>query len=197
MAESMLAELAMLESQMEREQASLKRIVFGAISADEPPVPDQPSSSQIIRSGSQWTGTLGCSPYHLVFCWRDESWLEAVGIYPGIGASRIEGDISFSPVRAVPQPRCCAATTLERGWCSDLPNAAPQDGRAVHITLKEVERLAGSWQQPSPSYQLELELLGHKLHGQRGEVRPPLAPSPSALPGALPEAAWARPASPR
>ena len=102
MAESMLAELAMLQSQMEREQASLKRIVFGAISADEPPVPDQPSSSQIIRSGSQWTGTLGCSPYHLVFCWRDDSWLEAVGIYPGIGASRIEGDISFSPVRAVP-----------------------------------------------------------------------------------------------
>ena len=63
----------------------------------------------------------------------------------------------------------------------------------MHITLKEVERLAGSWQQPSPSYQLELELLGHKLHGQRGEVRPPLAPCPSALP----EAAWARPASPR
>ena len=110
MAESMLAELAMLESQMEREQASLKRIVFGAISADEPPVPDQPSSSQIIRSGSQWTGTLGCSPYHLVFCWRDDSWLEAVGIYPGIGASRIEGDISFSPVRVLcPQP--------QRGWC--------------------------------------------------------------------------------
>ena len=52
----------------------------------------------------------------------------------------------------------------------------------MHITLKEVERLAGSWQQPSPSYQLELELLGHKLHGQRGEVRPPLAPCPSALP---------------
>ena len=50
MAESMLAELAMLQSQMEREQASLKRIVFGAISADEPPVPDQPSSSQIISS---------------------------------------------------------------------------------------------------------------------------------------------------
>ena len=109
MAESMLAELAMLESQMEREQASLKRIVFGAICADEPPVPDQPSSSQIIRSGSQWTGTLGCSPYHLVFCWRDDSWLEAVGIYPGIGASRIEGDIS-SPVRVLcPQP--------QRGWC--------------------------------------------------------------------------------
>ena len=187
MAESMLAELAILESQMEREQASLKRIVFGAVSADEPPVPDQPSSSQIIRLGSQWTGTLGCSPYHLVFCWRDESWLEAVGIYPGIGASRIEGDISFSPVRAVPQPRS------ERGWCSDLPNAARQDGRAVQITLKEVERLAGSWQQPSPSYQLELELLGHKLHGQRGEVRPALAPCPSALP----EVAWARPASPR
>ena len=184
MAESMLAELAMLQSQMEREQASLKRIVFGAISADEPPVPDQPSSSQIIRSGSQWTGTLGCSPYHLVFCWRDDSWLEAVGIYPGIGASRIEGDIS-SPVRVLcPQP--------QRGCCSDLPHAARQDGRAVHITLKEVERLAGSWQQPSPSYQLELELLGHKLHGQRGEVRPPLAPCPSALP----EAAWARPASP-
>jgi hypothetical protein len=176
MAESMLAELAILESQMEREQASLKRIVFGAVSADEPPVPDQPSSSQIIRSGSQWTGTLGCSPYHLVFCWRDESWLEAVGIYPGIGASRIEGDISFSPVRAVPQPRS------ERRWCSDLPNAARQDGRAVQVTLKEVERLAGSWQQPSPSYQLELELLGHKLHGQRGEARPALAPCPSALP---------------
>ena len=175
MAESMLAELAMLQSQMEREQASLKRIVFGAISADEPPVPDQPSSSQIIRSGSQWTGTLGCSPYHLVFCWRDDSWLEAVCIYPGIGASRIEGDISFSPVRVLcPQP--------QRGWCSDLPHAARQDGRAVHITLKEVERLAGSWQQPSPSYQLELELLGHKLHGQRGEVHPVLAPSPSALP---------------
>ena len=62
------------------------------------------------------------------------------------------------------------------------PNPAPQDGRAVHITLKEVERLAGSWQQPSPSHQLELDLLGHKLHGRRGEVRtsppqPELGPS--------------------
>ena len=104
MAESMLAELAMLEAQLEEDQTSLKRIVFGASSSDEP-VPDQLSSSQIIRSGSQWTGTLGCRPYHLVFCWREESWLEAVGIYPGEGASRIEGDISVSQVCAVPQPR--------------------------------------------------------------------------------------------
>ena len=164
----MLAELAMLEGQLESDQTSLKRIVFGASSSDEP-VPDQMSSSQIIRSGSQWTGTLGCCPYHLVFCWRDESWLEAVGIYPGVGASRIEGDISVSQVCAVPPPR----GPLKRAWCSDLPSPAPQDGRAVHITLKEVERLAGSWQQPSPSHQLELDLLGHKLHGRRGEVRPP------------------------
>ena len=104
MAESMLAELAILERQLEEDQTSLKRIVFGASSSDEP-VPDQLSSSQIIRSGSQWTGTLGYRPYHLVFCWREESWLEAVGIYPGEGASRIEGDISVSQVRAVPQPR--------------------------------------------------------------------------------------------
>ena len=56
----------------------------------------------------------------------------------------------------------------------------------MHITLKEVERLAGSWQQPSPSYQLELELLGHKLHGQRGEVRSPLRPALAPCPSALP-----------
>ena len=103
MAESMLAELAMLEAQLEEDQTSLKRIVFGASSSGEP-VPDQQCSSHIIRSGSQWTGTLGCRPYHLVFCWREESWLEAVGVYPGEGASRIEGDISVSQVRAVPQP---------------------------------------------------------------------------------------------
>ena len=163
MAESMLAELAMLQSQMEREQASLKRIVFGAICADEPPVPEQPSSSQIIRSGSQWTGTLGCSPYHLVFCWRDDSWLEAVGIYPGIGASRIEGDIS-SPVRVLcPQP--------QRGCCSDLPTAARQDACRAHHA--EGGRASGGLVAAAvASYQLELEL-ECKLHGQRGEVRPP------------------------
>ena len=173
MAQTLLAELRLLESQMENEQASLKRIVFGAVSADEPPVPDHPSSARIIRSGSQWTGALGESPYHLVFCWRDESRLEAVGIYPGIGASRIEGRVSVSPVRAVPATRLlCRKHSV--GCALICPMPRWQGGHMrVHITLTEVERLAGSWQQPSPSYQLELELLGERLYGWRGQVRPP------------------------
>ena len=61
----------------------------------------------------------------------------------------------------------------------------------MHITLKEVERLAGSWQQPSPSHQLELDLLGHKLHGRRGEVRPPRR-SLSSVCLCLAELQWSR-----
>ena len=159
----MAAELLKLEGEREEQQVSLKRMVFGASSSDEP-VPDQPSSSQLIQSGSQWTGTLGCCPFHLVFCSRDESWLEAVGIYPGEGASRIEGSISVSPVCA---PR---RATRPTGVFGDLLSAAPQDGRTVHLTLMEVERLAGSWRKQSQ--QLELSLLGRELHGRRGEVRP-------------------------
>ena len=115
MAGSMKAELAMLENELEQQQTSLKRIVFGASSSEEA-VMDQPGSSQLIQSGSQWTGTLGRCPIHLVFCFRGisspggDAFLEAVGIYPGEGASRIEGSISVSQACAALHPvsRECA-----------------------------------------------------------------------------------------
>ena len=108
------AELARLKGDIDRQQTMLRQTVFGAATASEA-VAEVPSSSRLVRKGMQWTGTVGCDAFHLVFSFRNGSWVEAIGIWPGQGAARIEGSVLEVRLTITHEPAQPAAA------CAELP----------------------------------------------------------------------------
>ena len=103
--------LASLEREMSEEQESLRRIVFGSPGVAPRAAPDLPTRSHLLQTGAQWSGRVGRMPFLMVVCHRDGRFVEAVGIWPGESAGRIEGLIdevrrrSTRPIPSGARPR--------------------------------------------------------------------------------------------
>lgn len=115
----MLADLERLEVEMDRQQSSLRHIVFGADLCNN--AAELPGGPPPLQTGAQWSGKVGPATFHMVICFREDSWVEAVGIWPGHGAARMEGRISavskplhLASLGVLHTPNHCGARRLAR-----------------------------------------------------------------------------------
>ena len=100
-------ELAALERELSEQQESLRRIVFGSAGiALATGHADLPTRSHLLQTGAQWSGSVGRMPFLMVVCHRDGRFIEAVGIWPGESAGRIEGLIDEVRDARRPSPWC-------------------------------------------------------------------------------------------
>lgn len=105
----LLSELTALERELSEQQESLRRIVFGSpgVTLANGPA-DLPTRSHLLQTGAQWSGSVGRAPFLMVVCHRDGRFVEAVGIWPGESAGRIEGLIDEVRSAAHAPPFWCS-----------------------------------------------------------------------------------------
>jgi hypothetical protein len=96
-------------------------------------------ASLLLRAGAKWAGTLGGHQFLLLVCHRDGRHLEAVGVYPGTLAVRMQGSVTESG----------------RGGTA-RSGVVQQDAAAMSIVLCAEETLLGG---RSDCLRLELALM--------------------------------------
>ena len=143
---ALAALLADEEAALERMRADLylKTLRF----AMGPPRAAPPSPLPALFAGSQWSGMAGAEPFNLIVSHRDGAAAEAVGVWPGVSATRMDGTIHAD------------------GGVNGPPS--------LTIALEEFEAVAG---EPRPSsrrislrLRLEAPLEGSRAHLLVGEA---------------------------
>jgi hypothetical protein len=87
-----------------------------------PPRAAPPSPLPALFAGSQWSGMAGAEPFNLIVSHRDGAAAEAVGVWPGVSATRMDG------------------TVRADGGAHDGANGPP----ALTIALEEFEAVAAA-----------------------------------------------------